>query len=627
MATPSSTITNSLPYLPDDIITILATHVGYSRALALLSARPDNMGLIRALYNRHSDFWHQRLGIHTGHGGLVDLSTGLPTKRALWSLKDQHDALIPREGNLIASAPPGDIMNVPRGHLEGIYTTLRVRSVINYTTYLTAPGVQWVDEYPNSVTHVLLRYLIVTEDGDLRSLSRSVVVDNYWYDTIADVLEDTAAWRVPQFYPAPRPPHSTVYRPTTIGPRFKVLVECDEAAVGLDYDGRLWLVLWTGVVDTYQQPNPGPHDHDSRYARVVELVLPSSLLADGPVQSIVQIAWTSLPLTRERHTHIDSRLAILLTLEGNSQECILTLDVDIDSHDAIVPRITPIDRHTSALAHTWFYPTTHERADEPAPYAYPYAPRLILASDTGRFKVKVHRFAAKSGVTDKESTRHLSSRGEVDVFPADIIYHHGILDGYDTHDMRLTRVLESDARPVVVPLHDHHGAASDQDIEDAADELARAGIIIREQNAAIPILPLWVLGRMDQRWGEVMSRWYSVPSSPYSDIRGPDPYVWATVSSGYRRDMPPTASLMPNGAVYRLWTSEGRTPDVMGKSIIVNCDPEWKELGGNIVWFLQVGMGGMGRVYGVGVGVDYSDQREARRRNRAIASQSGCMVM
>ena len=294
----------SLPYVPDDILYTIAIHTTYSHTLALLAARPTNGILLRALYDDQSDLWHRRLGSHTGRGCLVDATTGLPTKSAPWSYKMQHDALVPREGNLILSGLPISATEPAPAWNGGLWTNVRVRNVVCASRI--GHGYRGEhNKHGTTAQAITSRYLIVTEEGELQySVDRDdALIVRGWQEEHRAMAEDRASWRSPFF----RQVGGDILLDD---PRMKIMIECDGHVICLDYEGRLWIIPNIYIINFWRtQP-----------VRAIEVALPSCLASEGPVLAISQITYTNPQVANPQLSH-----AILLTLSGSTRECTLFL--------------------------------------------------------------------------------------------------------------------------------------------------------------------------------------------------------------------------------------------------------------------------------------------------------------
>lgn len=567
---------DSLPSLPDDILYTIATHTPYNTALTLLAARPNNGTLLRALYNPQSDFWHRRLGSYSGRGCLADATTGLPTQKALWTYKMQHDALVPREGHLILSDLPHSYADSASGEDRGIFTNVRVRRVICCSSAEIGRKSK-LDQYGNVMPNIVLRYIIITECGELRYLVHKMNIDpdTDWKAETRSAAETPDKWLTPQFYLAGRS------RPQ-VEPKMKVMVECDHDVVCLDHEGCLWLVPEANLLD----PEAG------RSVQAIELTLPSSLISTGPVLSITQITHTDMAYATGGGHNLDH--AILLTLSTSSQECILFLhDMSLgERYDAIVPRFALVQPEVSALAHTWVRPILPDGHDKSAPIA-PYGPYLIVRPIGGPVHMLTqHKYPRPNPLDDTEEIDYSESfhphmaGDELFVIYSDDIVHRG---GDDTLLITRSFRYHSQLIPSSLPPDDIRVATP----EDLLDVVVSNMVHPPNRDAsldgdvAIPILPNWVMGRMGVSWGEAISTLFQTPTTTSSDNLGP--YVWATCYNLCVAG--PIVCLMPDGIVYEL-DPEDRVPK---KVVAFDRDDE--------VRFLQVGWvhGGIEGVSGVGV--------------------------
>lgn len=176
--------------LPGDVITILAEHVDHDTMLALLAARPDNVSLVRALYSPNSMFWHRRIGAHTGKGCLVT-DTGVPAA-VKWTLRDQHNTIIPRCGYLAlqgweSTAYLFGSSSIPTTAI----TNVRIKGVV-VATYNT--GRQHYKHVPSNTPYVHTLIVALWSDGRLRYISTWINTKETTNDYLTKMLEDPSSW-------------------------------------------------------------------------------------------------------------------------------------------------------------------------------------------------------------------------------------------------------------------------------------------------------------------------------------------------------------------------------------------------------------------------------------------------
>lgn len=589
-------------YIPDDILYNLAMHTPYTTMLTLLAARPTNNILLRALYDPSSVFWHHRLGVFSGRGCLVDKETGLVAKEALWTYKVQHDAVVPREGNLILTGLPAQVdpSDTPN---EGIYTDKRIRGVVcnSMTSGWGRPPKRI--RLRNGETMITLHYIIVTEEGRLQYLEHDMDVDIGWEDAMRTIVANESEWHDLSF-------QSANGEILPIAPRIKVMVECNVHIVCLDYEGRIWLISNAYTI------------HSSEYrgaAQAVELQLPPLLAEEGPVLSIVQTTWFSDESGASIVEENDRCLthALVLTLAGNIREYILFLDQMKEAHDTrqdasdyqdrpevILPRLVPIAPEVSSLAHTWFRPTTHEITEDDIPVT-PYGPRLILynTTETSEPRIRQNSYKMPKHRLDMDSLSRRTDDEYIDIYSDDVVDYYEL----SVSKVLVTRIIIDHQQYVIAPTN-NMGAATVRDVQDAIESIGR-----RPAESAhcivIPIIPNWIMGRMGVGLGEAMLTWFPSPATtpPYLRNSLLHPYVWATTYYD-GCGMGPSACLMPNGTAYELIPNYDDEEDTMPRrtKVVVVRDPV-PEYGNYAeeyeTRFLQIYMAGgaIGRMCGVGV--------------------------